>query len=387
MAHFQQQWGMLYDKFSQSYTGEWAYQTAINHFREKLLPLLQQLINQVDQFDQCGQASKKPNEESQKAKNTIKTAIDTISQQLIFSPPAPRRIDRQVLLKARRRKKFKVDHLNLVDIPYYNQPLFIVSAPRAGSTLLFETLSKFPELWSTGEENHELIEDIVGLHPRDQQFHSNRLTETQANLATREAVLKAFSSRLQNRAQAYYFALEKDQQPKSIRFLEKTPKNALRIPFLKALFPDAKFIYLHRDYTANVSSLIDGWRSQRFIAYRHLPHLPHRHWNFLLIPNWQTLLHKSVTTIAKQQWEVSNHIIQQDLAQLSSNDWIKIDYQTLIKHPLQVVEAIAKFANLTTDEPLLAHCRNGLPISRLTLSTPNQDKWEKHRCFLMENRK
>ncbi|MGV6808421.1 MAG: sulfotransferase family protein [bacterium] len=385
ISQFQQQWQIAYNKFAQHYTGEWTYQAALNHFRNLLVPKFQQLLKKIDPVSQ--KIYDITQDEKQQIKLDIKLAIDTISQQLTFSPPAPRRINRQTLLKARRRKQFKVNHLNLADIPHYDRPLFIVSAPRAGSTLLFETLSKFPELWSTGEENHELIENIAGLHPRDQQFHSNRLTAAQANSTTREAVLKAFSSRLQDRSQTYYLALEKTQQPSAIRFLEKTPKNALRIPFLKTVFPDAKFIYLHRDYAANVSSLIDGWRSQRFIAYRDLPHLPpHQYWSFLLTPHWQTLLNDSLATIAQQQWEVSNRIIQQDLAPLSSDDWIRIDYQTLIKHPLQVVQTVATFADLITDEPLLTHCRNGLPISRLTLSTPNQKKWEKHRCFLMEKK-
>jgi hypothetical protein len=40
---------------------------------------------------------------------------------------------------------------------------------------------------------------------------------------------------------------------RAVRLLEKTPKNALRLPFLNALFPDAYYIYLYRDPLANLT--------------------------------------------------------------------------------------------------------------------------------------
>lgn len=45
-------------------------------------------------------------------------------------------------------------------LPEFDRPIFIVSTPRAGSTLLFETLSQFPELWTVGRESHDIMEEI-----------------------------------------------------------------------------------------------------------------------------------------------------------------------------------------------------------------------------------
>src|SRR5262249_6051022 len=45
--------------------------------------------------------------------------------------------------------------------------------------------------------------------------------------------------------------------------------NCLRIPFLRALFPDARFVFLRRDGRATISSLIEGWRAgSRYETYR-----------------------------------------------------------------------------------------------------------------------
>lgn len=64
------------------------------------------------------------------------------------------------------------------------------------------------------------------------------------------------------------------QQPGSaarIRMLEKTPKNALRVPFLATVFPEARFLYLHRDPRQVLSSMMEAWLSGRFRTYPNLP--------------------------------------------------------------------------------------------------------------------
>jgi hypothetical protein len=315
-----------------------------------------------------------------KTKQATDQALKIIATQLNMIPPAPQRVNRKVLLKARHRKQFPVDSLAVT--PHFERPIFIVSAPRAGSTLLFETLSQFPGIWSTGEENHALLEDIAGLHPSDKEFTSNRLEAVDATGSVRTSIIKAFTGKLHNRKQQYYLDMPKSDRPNSIRFLEKTPKNALRIPFIKALFPDALLVYLHRSFNANVSSLIDGWRSQRFIAYRNLPGYESRHWSFLLTPNWSEKHACSIADIAAYQWKISHQIIQDDLAKLPSQDWLSIDYQDLITQPSQVIQEFADFAGLQWDEVVQNQCENGLPVSRLTLSSPQRHKWKKHRYFL-----
>ncbi len=56
------------------------------------------------------------------------------------------------------------------------EPVFIVAAPRSGSTLLFETLSVTPQLWTVAGEAHWLVESIPELRPGAPGVDSNRLT-------------------------------------------------------------------------------------------------------------------------------------------------------------------------------------------------------------------
>src|SRR5690242_15165909 len=64
--------------------------------------------------------------------------------------------------------------------PRFRRPVFIVAAPRSGSTLLFETLQRHPDLWTLGDESHAEIENIPGLSPRERGYESNALSAADA---------------------------------------------------------------------------------------------------------------------------------------------------------------------------------------------------------------
>jgi hypothetical protein len=283
----------------------------------------------------------------------------------------------QQLLRQRRQKTMRRKVADF-EPPRLVQPLIIVSAPRAGSTLLFETLAHFPDLWTIGEESHEIIEGIPALHPAAHGFASNRLTAADATPEVRASLQDRFARQLQDRGGRQLIDLPSTERPAQLRLLEKTPKNALRIPFLRALFPDAHFLFLYRDPAENISSILEGWLSQRFIAYRALPGWPHGSWSFLLPPGWETLREKSVVEIAAYQWQMANTTIVEDLAALPRTAWSLVRYTDLVREPRQTIQRIAQFAALPWDHQVEQHVAQSLPHSSMTLSAPAADKWRKH---------
>src|SRR5690606_649857 len=102
------------------------------------------------------------------------------------------------------------------------RPIFIVSPPRSGSTLLFQTLAQSPSLCTIGGESHGVIEGIPAFHPSAKGWQSNRLTETDVEEDTIEELSRRFVGGLRDR----------DGRPPTpgMRMLEKTPKNSLRVP-------------------------------------------------------------------------------------------------------------------------------------------------------------
>ncbi len=349
LQNFAHNWKQILDRFGNDWRGELSYQDLIFTFST--------LMNNKQAYLTTA---------GKQAVAVIESTLSTANR-----PKARRHFSRYLFAQ----------RLPLPDsqqCPEFKKPIFIVSAPRTGSTLLFETLAQFPQLWSTGEENHELMEDIAELHPAAQGFVSNRLTAADASKTVVNQLKQHFVRQLQNREAVNYLKQPPEQRPSVIRFLEKTPKNALRIPFLKAAFPDALFIYLYRKPLENISSLLEGWRSQRFVAYRNLPNWPHQQWSFFLPPGWQSLHSASLATIAAYQWQVCNDTILEDLNTLPASDWCWLSYDDLILQPQLTLSRIAHFAELDQDDDINELLQQTLPISRLTLSDPADNKWRKY---------
>ncbi|PRQ08468.1 sulfotransferase [Enhygromyxa salina] len=263
--------------------------------------------------------------------------------------------------------------------PRFDRPLIVVSAPRSGSTLLFDLLARLPEVWTIGGESHEIIRGIPELHPAAHGYISDRLRADAATPEIAAALHQGFARRLVDHQGQAYTQLEPEARPASLRLVEKTPANALRIPFLRACFPDARFVHLVREPEPTVSSLVEGWRSRRFVAYRDLPGWPHRDWSFLLPPGWRELAERPVIEIAAYQWRVANQTILADLEQVPPDQQLRLRYAELVHDPREVLARVARFAELELDLALDAELqRRAPPLTQVTISPPRADKWRRH---------
>jgi hypothetical protein len=257
--------------------------------------------------------------------------------------------------------------------PRFERPVFIVSSPRSGSTLLFETLAQAPRLYTIGDESHALIEGIPELRPAAKGFASNRLTAADATPAIVAALRERMDRELRDRAGA-----APAPQGRS-RVLEKTPKNSLRIPFLAALFPEAHFIYLQRDVRETLSSMIEAWQSGRFRTYPRLPGWGEPPWSLLLVPGWRELVGKPLHEIVAAQWQATTDILLDDLAALPEGRWSTVRYDRFVADPQQEIARLSTTLGLDWDKTL----GSALPESRYTVSAPARDKWRRHEDRIM----
>jgi hypothetical protein len=270
--------------------------------------------------------------------------------------------------------------LSTAPAPRLTRPVFIVAAPRSGSTLLFETLKRHPALWNLGDESHAEIESIPGLAPAERGFESNALTAADASATNKSALLHNFALQLRDAKERRW--LTSDVAPEQLRLLEKTPKNALRIPFLDALFPDALFLFIHRDAAENLGSMLDAWQSGKFVTYGELPGWNGPPWSLLLPEGWRSLNGQPLAKVVAHQWQAANESILRDLARLPRDRWRSLDYAALVSDPAGTLQRISAFAGLG-DAPALAQTlASGLPPSRYTLSAPSKDKWRRHEAAL-----
>lgn len=108
--------------------------------------------------------------------------------------------------------------------------------------------------------------------------------------------------------------------------LLKSPSNAYRLDFLRALFPNAEITVLHliRDPAASVTGLMSGWLHHGFFKHR----MPEgtldierygradrpwtaAWWKFDLPPHWQHYAHRPLEEVCAFQWTSANeHILR-----------------------------------------------------------------------------
>ena len=140
---------------------------------------------------------------------------------------------------------------------------FIISQPRAGSTLLQRLLATHPEIQTVGEP-WLAIPFVYALREKGVSSEYIHVSMAQG--------FGEFVSRLPDGRNDYFrevrALLERLQQkisaPGKTWFLDKTPRYHLILDELAQIFPEARFIVLWRNPLAVAASILNTWKEGRF---------------------------------------------------------------------------------------------------------------------------
>lgn len=265
----------------------------------------------------------------------------------------------------------------------FERPVFIIAAPRSGSQLLYEQLCGVAQgNWNIGGESHDIFDPVLGHYFSNPCFHSHRATAMDASAERREQIVRRFARQL-HAAQYGLHAGSANDTSLAVRVIDKLPKNAFRVEFLNACFPDALFVMLWRDPRANISSLIEAWKnaeqSGRFVTYRELSGRAFKHWCFVLPPGWRGVLHLDLADIAAFQWTSANNTALDDLRAIARERVHVVSYAGLIANPDATLRAICNFIGLPFLAEAVARKGGRLRMSRTVVTPPRADKWEANR--------
>lgn len=157
------------------------------------------------------------------------------------------------------------------------------------------------------------------------------------------------------------------------RFVEKTPENAMRIPYLLELFPDAHLLWVKRDPAASVRSMLEGWQDPggAFRSY-YLPEVFHipgqaasRRWSFGLIEGWRDLVRSAapLPTIVAEQWRqhVGGALAGRELVE--PGHWHELRLEELVADPTSESERLQVELGLPV-APSVLDLAAGLPSRR-----------------------
>ena len=246
-----------------------------------------------------------------------------------------------------------------VDAP--ERPVFLIGCPRSGTSAVLQVLLRCPELRTVQLEGHILWD---AFHPRKQR-KSDALDE--AHVSDRERAYVYLAIRIFARG----------------RFVDKTPENCLRIPYLDALFPDATFLFLHRNAAGNVNSLIEGWRARpRFVTHR-LPEplegiapLDGSLWSFALLPEWRKLRRASLEEICARQYVVCNETVLDARAGMATRRWLDVSYDRFVAAPVDETRRLLRELGLAVTPEVERYAAElDRRPSGTTLTSPARDKW------------
>lgn len=251
--------------------------------------------------------------------------------------------------------------------PAMPDPVFLVGCSRAGTTVTYETLAAAPGLLSLGYEIPQFWDSLWGPHHNDWASEAAEAADARPDH--------------RDRALAHFYAwLGRG------RVLDKTCINVLRIPYLNALFPAARFVFIQRDGRDNVNSLIEGWRHDaHFGLTQFLGPAPcevaiengeFREWSFFLPPDWRRYNHAPLAEVCAHQWSSANRLALEARGLIPPQRWIHLRYEDIFERPVDMFREVFERLDLPFDAALRERCASlaRRPTS-LVSGLPARSKW------------
>jgi hypothetical protein len=205
------------------------------------------------------------------------------------------------------------------------RPIFMIGSARSGTSMSIATLAKHPQLanWSEAGRFYDPrhYDDVDA----DHYWGRDRATSSEVE-------------RLHSR---FEYARQRLGKP---RFINKHPRNSVRIDYLRTIFPDAYFIHVVRDGRAVARSMVE-----RLGRYPLRPQSVLQ--QFVKPPGWRALQRTNQFEEAILSWrEVVRHI-RAHRAVLGGH-YFEYRYEDLCDRPQEWLARVLRFAELD-DSPAI----------------------------------
>lgn len=179
--------------------------------------------------------------------------------------------------------------------------------------------------------------------------------------------------------------------------LEKTPANILKIPYVRAIFPEATFLFMVRNPFSFISSVELKWQrpvSRKGIARRikqtpitqlhhHASRLFRQQFNKRILrrkylslwgPRYkgmdQDLKTHDLLTVIARQWSVCSRKAERDLAHFEDGRVLRLRYEDFVEDPVSDLERICAHCELEMTGDMVQAANEWVKSDR-------QDKWRR----------
>jgi hypothetical protein len=251
------------------------------------------------------------------------------------------------------------------------KPVFILSTGRSGTTILGIVMSMHRDIGFLNEPKalwHSVypLEDFIGNYSRGCAYV--RLNETNVSAEVRSAAHRLLGAYLRVAG--------------ARRVLDKADW-VFRVPFLRAIFPDAKFVFLVRNGWDTCRS-VDAWSKNKTVRLNGETHdwwgADDRKWHLLydqVIAEDARFAHtgnrlrscRRHSDRAVMEWVVTM-AKGLELAQVMPNSLFTLKFEHLMANPTNVLKELVEFCELPPDPKLIEYG------SRVLTPLPPRERFE-----------
>ena len=244
-------------------------------------------------------------------------------------------------------------------------PIFIVGAPRSGTTTLGRIFQRHPDVayW----EEPRTIWEIGNAYGKS----DDTLTEADVTPQIARKISDHFNQFLEKSGRT--------------RFAEKTPLNILRLRFIHAIFPDCRIIFISRNGPASVASILKMrsrpprpdriWDRLRETPLLSIPALFFRALSrrrFLMrTPGWKSFPEDPIQS-AVHQWIEADAIAERDLETLPVESILKIEYEAFVRDHRKFLTRIFDFCELEDSEAAHQYADETIDPNRAEPEIPDE---------------
>lgn len=207
------------------------------------------------------------------------------------------------------------------------RPIVIVGPHRSGTTLLYRTLAAHPELGFFNRNNKRwprfprLAWLLTRLEHVDQPMECQPVWD---RFKTRDDdVMDASDAPAPVVAWYRRLVAQVLSQRRARRLVAKYPRLSLRLPWLDALFPDARYVHVVRDWRAVVNSTVNRKRKRSGRGGG---------WFGVYVPGWQALCDLPHDVAATRQFVSVTRTLEQE-AQRRPGRVLRVSYQEFCRDP------------------------------------------------------
>ncbi len=168
---------------------------------------------------------------------------------------------------------------------------------------------------------------------------------------------KDISEKIKNQVDIILHTVVKDK-----RLVMKSTQNSLRIPFIKKLFPSAKFVHILRDGRDVTCSLLKGNEGE--------------YWPHVKPPEWKKHIKSDPIERCAWIWNSVISIINNDIANIPKEDYIELKYENFIKNPEEVMKKIFEHFKIPFESSQIELCNKvSNKMDKKFLTGTHSDDW------------